>query len=100
LFSPLHSAFTAPKLKLFFQVTENGMVRCYDIRPLHGQAPAGRVKRKKQMNPDTSDFMQTLWQYKPIIIVLLVGGLIVFVLLVVDTHRHRNKQKKRHKRLH
>ena len=52
------------------------------------------------MNSDASSFMQTVWQYKPILIVLLVGGLIVFVLLVVDTHRHRNKQKKRHKRLH
>ena len=52
------------------------------------------------MTPDVSSFMQTIWQYKPILIVLLVGGLIVFVLLVIDTHRHRNKLKKRHKRLH
>lgn len=52
------------------------------------------------MNPDASDFMQMVWRYKPIIIVLLLGGLIGLVLLVVDTHRHRNKQKKRHKRLH
>jgi len=52
------------------------------------------------MNPDASNFMQSIWQYKPIILVLLIGGLIILVLLVVDTHRHRNKQKRRHKRLH
>jgi hypothetical protein len=52
------------------------------------------------VDPDASNFMQAIWQYEPIVIVLSIGGLILLVLLVIDTHRHRNKQKKRHKRLH
>jgi len=51
-----------------------------------------------------SDFralVSVLWQYRPILIVLVCGGFIIFLLLVVDAHRHRKKQKHRHKnRLH
>jgi len=43
------------------------------------------------MNSDFSQFISDLWRYKPIIIVLLVGGFVLFVLSVVDTHRHRKK---------
>ena len=49
---------------------------------------------------DFSTFVSELWQYKPIILVLLIGGAITFTFLVIDTHRHRKKQKDRHKRLH
>jgi len=56
------------------------------------------------MNSDFySDFralVSQLWQYRPILIVLVCGGFIIFVLVVVDTYRHRKKQKSRHKRLH
>lgn len=52
------------------------------------------------MNTDFSSFISDVWRYKPVILVLLAGGLIMLVLLVIDTHRHRKKQKSRHKRLH
>jgi hypothetical protein len=52
------------------------------------------------MNSDLSNFLSELWRYKPIIIVLAIGGMILFVLLVVDTYRHRKRRKDRHKRLH
>ena len=48
------------------------------------------------MNSDfTSDFrdlVSQLWQYRPILILLVVGGFIIFLLVVIDTHRHRKKQ--------
>jgi hypothetical protein len=51
-----------------------------------------------------SDFcalVSELWQHRPILIVLVVGGFIVFVLVVIDAYRHRKRQKGRHtKRLH
>jgi cell division protein FtsL len=53
------------------------------------------------MDSDFSQFISEIWRYQPVIIVLLVGGFIMFVLLVIDTHRHRKKiQKQRppHKR--
>jgi hypothetical protein len=44
------------------------------------------------------NFFGEIWQYKPIIVVLIVGFIIMFGLSVVDTHRHRQKEyKKRHK---
>jgi len=49
---------------------------------------------------DFRAFVSLLWQNRPILIVLLCGGFIIFVLLVIDAHRHRKKQKSRHKRLH
>ena len=53
------------------------------------------------MNSDVSTFIGEIWQYKPIIIVLVVGCLIIFFLLVIDTHRHRkNIHKKRHRDKH
>jgi len=53
------------------------------------------------MDSDFSQFISDLWRYKPIIIVLLVGGFILFVLSVIDTHRHRKKiHKKRHRTRH
>jgi hypothetical protein len=51
--------------------------------------------------PDFDDLVSTVWRYKPILVLLVAGGFIVFVLVVIDTHRHRKKQKGRHKkRLH
>jgi cell division protein FtsL len=53
------------------------------------------------MESDISQFIGEIWRYKPIIIILLVAGLIVFILSVIDTHRHRKKiHKKRHRTKH
>jgi hypothetical protein len=52
------------------------------------------------MMADISDFVSDLWHNKPIIIVVAVGGLVIFMLLVIDTYRHRKKRKGRHPRLH
>jgi hypothetical protein len=41
--------------------------------------------------------LQLLWDAKPTSVVLLVVGVVLFVLLVVDTWRHRRKH--RHRRL-
>jgi Na+/H+ antiporter NhaD/arsenite permease-like protein len=50
-----------------------------------------------KMKPDFSDFVGEMWWYQPIVIILVVAGFIVFVLLVVDTYRHRKKRKERHR---
>ena len=47
------------------------------------------------MDTNLQQFISEIWQYKPFIIVLLVGGLILFVLSVIDTHRHRKKDHKK-----
>jgi hypothetical protein len=53
------------------------------------------------MESDVSKFLSEIWQHKPVIIVLFVGGLIVFILSVIDTHRHRKKEHaKRHRTRH
>ena len=52
------------------------------------------------MSPDITNFVSDVWRYKPIIIILIVAGFIVFVLLVIDTYRHRKKQKGRHPKKH
>jgi len=50
---------------------------------------------------DFRDLVAQLWQYRPVLIVLLAGGFIIFVLVVIDAHRHRRKQKGRcKKKLH
>ena len=50
------------------------------------------------MDSDASTFISEVWQYKPLIIILAVGGLIILCLSVIDTHRHRKKEhKKRHR---
>jgi hypothetical protein len=50
------------------------------------------------MDSDVSKFVGEVWQYKPVIIILVVASLIIFCLLVIDTHRHRKKiHKKRHR---
>ena len=53
------------------------------------------------MDTDLSKFIGEIWRYKPIILILLVAGLVLFVLCVIDTHRHRkNIHKKRHRDKH
>ena len=52
------------------------------------------------MDSDFSSFVSNVWRYKPFIIIALAAGLIVFVLLVIDTHRYRKKQKGRHSKKH
>jgi len=49
---------------------------------------------------DFRAFVSMLWQFRPVLIVLVCGGVVIFLLVVIDTHRHRKKQKGRHKRLH
>jgi len=49
---------------------------------------------------DSSNFLTEIWRDKPIVVVLVIGGLILFILLVMDAYRHRKKQKGRHKRLY
>ena len=52
------------------------------------------------MDSDFSSFVSNVWRYKPFIIILFAASLIVFALLVVDTYRHRKKQKGRHPKKH
>jgi hypothetical protein len=49
---------------------------------------------------DFRAFVSLLWQYRPIIVVLVSGVFIMFILVVIDAHRYRKKRKGRHKRLH
>ena len=50
---------------------------------------------------DFRDLVSQLWQYQPILVVLICGGFLIFVLVVIDAHRHRKKRKSRcKKRLH
>ncbi|MGA2245444.1 MAG: hypothetical protein ABSH48_10625 [Verrucomicrobiota bacterium] len=49
---------------------------------------------------DFRAFVSLLWQYRPVLIVLACLGAVIFILLCIDTHKHRKKQKGRHKRLH
>jgi hypothetical protein len=43
----------------------------------------------------SNDF-RLIWEHKPEIVVLLIVGFVVFVLVVVDTWRHRRRHRKRH----
>jgi len=53
------------------------------------------------MDSNLSQFISEIWRYRPIIIVLLVGGFVIFVLSVIDTHRHRKQiHKRRHRGKH
>jgi hypothetical protein len=47
------------------------------------------------MDPEYFKFVSDVWNYKPSIIILLVGGFIIFVLSIIDTHRHRKHRNKR-----
>ncbi len=49
------------------------------------------------MNSGFTSYVTNLWREKPNIIVLFVAGLIIFLLLVIDTHLHRKKLKQRHR---
>ena len=52
------------------------------------------------MNSDLSDFISDVWRTKPIVIIVAIVGFIIFVLLVIDTYRHRKKQKSREPKKH
>ncbi len=52
------------------------------------------------MYPAFHDFIKEVWQRSPGLIVLFVGGFIVFTLLVIDTFRHRKHRKQRHRVKH
>jgi len=47
------------------------------------------------MDSDLSKFIETIWRYKPMLIVLVAAGLIIFAFCVIDTHRHREKTRKK-----
>ena len=49
---------------------------------------------------DFRAFVALLWQYRPVLVVLVSLGFILVILLCIDTHVYRKKQKGRHKRLH
>jgi len=49
------------------------------------------------MSDDFYRFASSLWDNKPVIVVLFVGGLAVFLLSVINTFRHRRHLKKRHR---
>lgn len=44
---------------------------------------------------EISGNLEQLWENKPRAVVLLIVGLVIFVLLVVDTWRHRQRHKHR-----
>jgi hypothetical protein len=45
-----------------------------------------------QMTADLLDFMAQIWREQPSLIVFLVLGFVVFVCLVIDSHRlHRER---------
>ena len=49
------------------------------------------------MDAESSKFVGEVWKYKPVIVLLVLGFVIIFCLSVIDTHRHRKQiQKKRH----
>ena len=52
------------------------------------------------MSPDITNFVSNVWRYKPMVIIVGIIGFIIFILLVIDAHRHRKKQKGRHHRKH
>jgi len=50
---------------------------------------------KGSMNQDTLVFLAWIWDHNPLIIVLLVGVPVLFLLSVIDTHRHRKNDHRR-----
>jgi hypothetical protein len=50
------------------------------------------------MDSNLSQFISDIWHYKPFVIVLVVAGCVLFVLSVIDTHRHRKKVQKKRRR--
>jgi len=52
------------------------------------------------MDTDFWSFVKALWHDKPSMIILFVGGVIIFLLLVIDTYRHRKQRKERHRIKH
>ena len=50
------------------------------------------------MSDDFYQFVSNLWQNRPLIIVLFLGGFALFLLSVINTFRHRRHLKKRHRR--
>jgi len=48
------------------------------------------------MDPDYLKFISDVWHANPTIVILLVGGFMLFVLSVIDTHRHRKYRNRRH----
>jgi len=49
---------------------------------------------------DFQELVTTIWRYRPVLVLLVAGGFVIFLLVVIDTHRHRKKQKGRHKKRH
>src|SRR5579863_6062904 len=58
-------------------------------QPLSGMVNAVSVVVMKQ---DTLAFLAWIWAHNPVIIVLLAGIPVLFLLVVIDTHRCRKKE--------
>ncbi|HTX22051.1 MAG TPA: hypothetical protein VMD27_09390 [Candidatus Aquilonibacter sp.] len=72
---------TRPALAVHFPFGENGV-------------------NSRKVSSDITDFVSEVWHDKPIIVILAIGAFIIFVLLVINTYRHRKKEKKRHPKKH
>ena len=46
------------------------------------------------MSEDFYEFVSKLWENKPVIVVLFVGGFALFLLSVINTFRHRRRVKR------
>jgi hypothetical protein len=49
---------------------------------------------------DFTSLVREIWQHHPMIIVVLIGVVVLFALVVIDSYRHRKKQKARHPKKH
>ena len=47
------------------------------------------------MDSDLSKFIELLWRYKPMLIILVVAGILIFMFCVIDTYRHRKTIRKK-----
>ena len=52
------------------------------------------------MYDNFTSFVTEIWQHRPIIVVLLGAVAIGFILVIIDAHRHRRRQKRRYPKKH
>lgn len=48
------------------------------------------------MSDDLYQFVSSLWEHKPTIVILFCGGLMLFLLSVINTFRHRRRRKRQY----
>ena len=49
------------------------------------------------MSDDVYQFVSNLWEHKPVVVILFLGGFALFMLSIINTFRHRRQLKKRHR---